>query len=564
MSEFQDLFMLSDVAAQNQEPIANAETMFGLSDSVNFGSSMRNSQDAAATAWAGIRPDTACTTPRNPSPRDTNETRWPHDVSALAADVAESTGNSVPSNEVLLQNTFLVMQSLAGALQNSVQAAPQSARPRVKLDMPSYSGYHDSKSANEYLDRLLHYQQATGLTDAELLTRVVPVSLTEQAARWFRLAGHRARTRCQLSLVARGTAVRPPHKRVGPTLQQRSLMSRCHVVGNCQTAHLTLTPTRLERPTTPPYMTLHVRIARPTRDQVCGPPRSGEAMTHQFAASNARAGPLAAEESAQDQTERPQPQPRYDLRNRRKPCTHRRMEQGNCKRRCRSERRLTALTHQQRRRSRENRRQRAAPAQHESFASTERRCPATTSRRRPVPAQPTSVDQPHATEPPGCSHQNVSTWTRRRSESRRIGGAAAQRGSPGHDAKVGPGSGLCQLAPPGRHQQPEWRGLRRGDPNHRSAEASRENGGNTGASRDNGNIPEPGATTAATTARSASATAAGATAEAAKTVPAVATEAAAMQVGLLATPTAEPTEVQEDMARDTSCLLLLKDDVRFT
>ncbi|KAH6919465.1 hypothetical protein HPB50_029547 [Hyalomma asiaticum] len=112
--------------------------MFGLSDSVNFGSSMRNSQDAAVTAWAGIRPDTACTTPRNPSPRDTNETRRPQDGSAFAADVAESTGNSVPPSE-----------SLAGALQNNAQAAPQSARPRVKLDMPSYSGYHDSKSANE-------------------------------------------------------------------------------------------------------------------------------------------------------------------------------------------------------------------------------------------------------------------------------------------------------------------------------------------------------------------------------------------------------------------------------
>ncbi|KAH6935357.1 hypothetical protein HPB50_005342 [Hyalomma asiaticum] len=141
--------------------------------------------------------DYACTTPRNPSPCDTNETRRPQDVSALAADVAESTGNSVPWNEVLLQNALLVMQNLAGALQNNAQAAPQSARPRVKLDMPSYSGYHDSKSANEYLNRLLHYQQATGLTDAELLARAVPVSLTEQAARWFQLAGHRARTpRC--------------------------------------------------------------------------------------------------------------------------------------------------------------------------------------------------------------------------------------------------------------------------------------------------------------------------------------------------------------------------------
>ncbi|KAH6947444.1 hypothetical protein HPB50_019033 [Hyalomma asiaticum] len=131
------------------------------------------------------------TTPRNPSPRVTNETRRPQDLSALAADVAESTGNSVPSNEVLLQNALLVMQSLAGALQNNAQAAPHSARPRVKLDMPSYSGYHDSKSANEYLDRLLYYQQATGLSDAELLARVVPVLLT--ASGWVVPTGRTSR-----------------------------------------------------------------------------------------------------------------------------------------------------------------------------------------------------------------------------------------------------------------------------------------------------------------------------------------------------------------------------------
>ncbi|KAH6942239.1 hypothetical protein HPB50_002032 [Hyalomma asiaticum] len=119
MSEFQDLFMLSDVAVQNQEPIDNVETMFGLSDSVNFRSSMRNSQDAAATAWAGIRPYTACTTPRYPSPRDMNEGRRPQDGSALAADVDESTGNSVAPSEVLLQNALLVMQSLAGAFKTT-------------------------------------------------------------------------------------------------------------------------------------------------------------------------------------------------------------------------------------------------------------------------------------------------------------------------------------------------------------------------------------------------------------------------------------------------------------
>ncbi|KAH6934748.1 hypothetical protein HPB50_000679 [Hyalomma asiaticum] len=137
----------------------------------------------------------------------------------------------------------------------------------------------------------------------------------------------------------------------------------------------------------------------------------------------------------------------------------------------------------------QNRRQRTAPTKHESLASRKRRrCPATSSRRRPVPAHPTSVDQPPV-QPLTCMlrpPQRVHLDKQGKSESRRIGGAVAQRGSPGHDAEGGPGSGLHKLAPPGRHQQPEWRGSQRGDPNHRAAEASRGNGGNTGASRDNG------------------------------------------------------------------------------
>lgn len=194
MSEFQDLFMLSDVASQNVDPMANAGALFGLSDSVNFGCFTRDNQGVAATALGEIRPTTESATPGTPSPRDANSEMPPHVASAQAADVVASSGNSVPSSEVLLQNALSVMQSLASALQNTAQPPSQSAGPRVKVDMPTYSGYHDCRSANEYLDRLLYYQQAMGLPDAELLARVVPVSLTEQAARWFRLTGHRART----------------------------------------------------------------------------------------------------------------------------------------------------------------------------------------------------------------------------------------------------------------------------------------------------------------------------------------------------------------------------------
>ncbi|KAH6944196.1 hypothetical protein HPB50_002263 [Hyalomma asiaticum] len=337
MSEFQDLFMLSDVAVQNQEPIANAETMFGLSDSVNFGSSMRNSQDAAATAWAGIRPDTACTTPRNPSPRDTNETRRPQDGSAFAADVAESTGNSVPPNEVLLQNALLVMQSLAGALQNA-QAAPQSVRPRVKLDMPSYSGYHDSKSANEYLDRLLHYQQATGLTDAELLARVVPVSLTEQAARGCNYADLEelaaAAKRIQGDILA-AREYRPPPS-AAMSVEPRCAWNGGATAAQARRANASATfadeqvPRGWElsdRALDPYAYALRTAHDSPVRDASRQEREAGTRPGRYLSreehgnANQHPSKPLAAEESAQDQTERSQQQPRYDLRNRRRPCT---------------------------------------------------------------------------------------------------------------------------------------------------------------------------------------------------------------------------------------------------
>ncbi|XP_077517872.1 uncharacterized protein LOC144128380 [Amblyomma americanum] len=85
-------------------------------------------------------------------------------------------------------------RTLTGIVQNNLLTPAPVARPRLRVDLPSYGGYHDHVSANEYLDRMLNYQQATGLTDDEVLARVVPVSLTDQAARWFRLTGHRLRT----------------------------------------------------------------------------------------------------------------------------------------------------------------------------------------------------------------------------------------------------------------------------------------------------------------------------------------------------------------------------------
>ncbi|KAH8024592.1 hypothetical protein HPB51_025627 [Rhipicephalus microplus] len=100
------------------------------------------------------------------------------------------------------------MQSLANTLQNKAQALVQTVRPCVKADIPTYMGYHDCKSANEYLDRLPHYQQTTALSDAKLFERMVPMLLTEQAARWFQI-GHHTRTVEEFCASFRGGEFRP-------------------------------------------------------------------------------------------------------------------------------------------------------------------------------------------------------------------------------------------------------------------------------------------------------------------------------------------------------------------
>ncbi|XP_077564081.1 uncharacterized protein LOC144179532 [Haemaphysalis longicornis] len=84
-----------------------------------------------------------------------------------------------------------MVQSLSGAVE-ALLTARKPIRPAIKLTAPTYRGYGDLTSARDFLDSLAHYQQAMGLDDEEILTRIVPVALTETAARWYRLSGHHA------------------------------------------------------------------------------------------------------------------------------------------------------------------------------------------------------------------------------------------------------------------------------------------------------------------------------------------------------------------------------------
>ncbi|XP_049528712.1 uncharacterized protein LOC125947611 [Dermacentor silvarum] len=86
-----------------------------------------------------------------------------------------------------------MIQALSGAVK-TLSAVPKCAHPAVRLAVPTYSGYGDLLSARDYCYSLARYQRALGLNDQDVLGRVVPVALTDSAARWYRLSGHRATT----------------------------------------------------------------------------------------------------------------------------------------------------------------------------------------------------------------------------------------------------------------------------------------------------------------------------------------------------------------------------------
>ncbi|KAH9359983.1 hypothetical protein HPB48_002847 [Haemaphysalis longicornis] len=95
------------------------------------------------------------------------------------------------SAEHLLQNAAQMVQSLSDAVE-ALLTARKPIRPAIKLTAPTYRSYGDLISARYFLDSLAHYQHAMGLDDEEILTRIVPVALTETAARGHRLSAHRA------------------------------------------------------------------------------------------------------------------------------------------------------------------------------------------------------------------------------------------------------------------------------------------------------------------------------------------------------------------------------------
>lgn len=58
--------------------------------------------------------------------------------------------------------------------------------PQLHLPVPTYKGHTDPKSVAYFLQELADYRSAEGLTEAEVLQRILAVSLKGSAARWRR------------------------------------------------------------------------------------------------------------------------------------------------------------------------------------------------------------------------------------------------------------------------------------------------------------------------------------------------------------------------------------------
>lgn len=81
--------------------------------------------------------------------------------------------------------------ALTDALRGLAPANQQPPTQKVRLtaEPPVYGGPADGSSPNQFLEDLTRYQLVVGCTDADLLERVLPLSLRDSAGRWFDFAG---------------------------------------------------------------------------------------------------------------------------------------------------------------------------------------------------------------------------------------------------------------------------------------------------------------------------------------------------------------------------------------
>ncbi|XP_064479672.1 uncharacterized protein LOC135392991 [Ornithodoros turicata] len=84
-----------------------------------------------------------------------------------------------PVAEDLLRQMTALCALLSQQLPSSTSAAQPASEPplRLNLTIPTFSGYSDAKSVEDFLAALEAYQTAVGATDEAVLRRILPAAL---------------------------------------------------------------------------------------------------------------------------------------------------------------------------------------------------------------------------------------------------------------------------------------------------------------------------------------------------------------------------------------------------
>lgn len=83
---------------------------------------------------------------------------------------------------------FATFSRQMGLAPGVVNPAPTPVpRPRLSVPTPTYSGYSDAASVHDFLQDLDAYIAALGASDETALIQIVPIALTDDAARWRRM-----------------------------------------------------------------------------------------------------------------------------------------------------------------------------------------------------------------------------------------------------------------------------------------------------------------------------------------------------------------------------------------
>lgn len=173
--DFSDLLTLA-TAAFPRSPLRPETGMPTLQREAPFGAPLEPSVVPTPLRTDAMAPGTTTPTAPAPPPAQSEAYRSPYGETGAAP------------HHTLLENAARVIESLTGALRTTT-LAPQVHRPPVRIPVPTYRGYADRASATDFLEELRKYQRAMGMSDREILDRILPISLVDEAARWFRLVG---------------------------------------------------------------------------------------------------------------------------------------------------------------------------------------------------------------------------------------------------------------------------------------------------------------------------------------------------------------------------------------